>query len=166
MARPQNLAEVAEIARARPADFALALDEFTDEFYLDHGNKRAQQDRLDAVPVPVGDARVDAWIGAVGEHLAQRWGLHVPPWTQREEHCALEQPIFSPDSRALRGVLIVESPPAGPGCCSPAPSPCKGHAFQPAPSGQQSRWSGRSAMQNPHRPSLVGTRTRSAIMAF
>ena len=112
MSRPQTLAEVAEIARARSADFALALDEFTDEFYLDHGNKRAQQDRLGAVPVPVGDPRVDAWIGAVGEHLAQRWGLQVPPWTQREEHYALEQPIFSPDSRALRGVLIVESPPA------------------------------------------------------
>ena len=84
MPRPQTLAEVAQIARARPADFAMALDEFADEFYLDHGNKPAQQDRLDPVPEPVADPRIDAWIGAVGEHLAQRWGLRVPPWTQRE----------------------------------------------------------------------------------
>ena len=66
----------------------------------------------DPVPEPVGDPRIDAWIGAAGEHLAQRWGLRVPTWTQRAEHFALRKPVFHPDSRALRGVLIVESPPA------------------------------------------------------
>jgi hypothetical protein len=112
MARPQTLAEVAQIARASRADFAMALDEFTDEFYLDHPDKAAQQPRLDPIPDIVGDPRIDAWIGAAGEHLAQRWGLRVPAWTQRPEHFGLERPIFMPDSRALRGVLIVESPPA------------------------------------------------------
>jgi len=112
MSRPQTLAEIAQIGRTHPADFAMALDEFVDEFYLDHGNKPAQQRRLDAVPEPTDDPRMDAWIGAVGEHLAQRWGLRIPGWTQRNEHFALEVPVFSPDSRALRGILIVESPPA------------------------------------------------------
>jgi hypothetical protein len=112
MARPQTLAEVAEIARANPADFAMALDEFVDEFYLDHPDKVAQQRRVDPIPEPVSDARIDAWIGAAGEHLAQRWGLRVPAWTRRPAHFALEVPVFMPDSRALRGVLIVESPPA------------------------------------------------------
>jgi len=59
MARPQTLAEVAEIARAKPPDFAMALDEFVDEFYLDHPDKAAQQRRLDPIPEPVGDACVD-----------------------------------------------------------------------------------------------------------
>src|SRR5713101_3729617 len=112
MSRPQTLAEVARIARARPADFAMALDEFVDEFYLDHPDKAAQQRRLDPVPEPVGDPLIDAWIGAAGEHLALRWGLRTPAWTQRPEHFALEEPTFLPDSRALRGVVIVESPPA------------------------------------------------------
>jgi hypothetical protein len=112
MARPQTLSEVAEIVRAHPSDFAMALDEFVDEFYLDHPDKAAQQRRLDPVPDSVGDARMDAWIGAVGEHLAQRWGLRVPPWARRPVHFALETPVFMPDSPALRGVLIVESPPA------------------------------------------------------
>jgi hypothetical protein len=112
MARPQNLAEVAGISRANIADFAMALDEFVDEFYLDHPDKAAQQRRLDPIPVPVGDALVDAWIGAAGEHLAQRWALRVPAWCYRPEHNALEDPHFYPPSRALRGVLIVESPPA------------------------------------------------------
>jgi len=112
MARPQTLADVADVARAHPADFAMALDEFTDEFYLDHPDKAAQQRRLDPVPAITGDPRIDAWIGAAGEHLAQRWGLRAPKWINRAEHFALEKPVFMPDSRALHGVLIVESPPA------------------------------------------------------
>jgi hypothetical protein len=55
---------------------------------------------------------IDAWIGATGEHLAQRWGLRVPAWCHRPEHYALKDPAFFPPSQALRGVLIVESPPA------------------------------------------------------
>jgi len=112
MMRPQTLAEVARIARAAPSEFAMALDEFVDEFYLNHPDKPAQQRRLDPEPAPVGIALIDAWIGATGEHLAQRWGLRVPPWTRRPEHFALEEPAFLPDSLALRGVVIVESPPA------------------------------------------------------
>jgi hypothetical protein len=112
MSRPQTLAEVAQVSRARKADFALAINEFMDEFYLDHPDKAAQQQRIDPIPDLVRDPVIDAWIGAAGEHLAQRWGLRVPAWTQRQEHFALEKPLFAPDSRALRGVLIVESPPA------------------------------------------------------
>ena len=112
MSRPQTLAEVAQLAQTRSSDFAIALDEFVDEFYLDHPDKEAQQRRLDPVPNVVGDALIDAWIGAAGEHLAHRWGLHRPAWTQRPAHFALEIPAFLPKSRALRGVLIVESPPA------------------------------------------------------
>jgi hypothetical protein len=112
MARPQTLAEVASIVSTNGNDYAMPLDEFCDEFYLNYPDKAAQQRRLDPVPEPVGDALADAWIGAVGEHLAQRWGLQIPLWTQRTAHFALEHPHFMPPSRALRGVVIVESPPA------------------------------------------------------
>jgi len=112
MKRPQTLAEVAEIARQNSSDFAMALDEFVDEFYLDHPNKSAQQKRLDPIPSAVNNAAMDAWIGAAGEHLAQRWGLKVPNWTLRSFHFALQQPIFLPANPALRGIVIVESPPA------------------------------------------------------
>jgi hypothetical protein len=112
IARPQTLSEVADIARRENSGFAMALDEFCDEFYLDHPDKDAQQRRLDPAPEPVGDALIDAWIGATGEHLAQRWRLRVPAWTQRAAHFALKEPFFLPPSPALRGILIVESPPA------------------------------------------------------
>ena len=112
MQRPQTLADVAQIARMNPSEFPEALDEFVDEFYLDHPDKVAQQQRLDAMPQPVNNARIDAWIGAAGEHLAQRWGLKVPDWTRRDVHCALQEPVFIPSELAVRGVVIVESPPA------------------------------------------------------
>ena len=112
MSRPQTLAEVARVARSNASEFAMALDEFVDEFYLDHPDKEAQQRRLDPAPEAVRDALVDAWIGATGEHLAQRWGLRVPDWTQRSVHFGLQEPAFLPASHALRGVVIVESPPA------------------------------------------------------
>jgi hypothetical protein len=112
VSRPQTLAEVAQIARSAACDFAIALDELLDEFYLDHPDKTAQQRRIDAVPEATGDALIDAWIGAAGEHLAQRWGLRVPDWPYRNQHFALQVPSFHPSSRALRGMLLVESPPA------------------------------------------------------
>jgi hypothetical protein len=112
MQRPQSLADVARRAREAPSEFHIALNEFADEFYLDHPDKAAQQRRIDPIPDIVGEPLIDTMIGAVGEHLAQRWGLLVPDWTQRHEHFALEKPHFMPDSRALRGVLIIESPPA------------------------------------------------------
>jgi hypothetical protein len=112
MQRPQTLADVAQIGHLNLSEFPHALDEFIDEFYLDHPNKRVQQQRLDTVPQPVNDPLVDAWIGAVGEHLAQRWRLKVPSWTQRDLHFALQKPVFLPADLAVRAILIVESPPA------------------------------------------------------
>lgn len=112
MNRPQTLAEVSRIAKARPQDFGLALREFLDEFYLDHPQRERQARRIAEAAAITGDPFHDAWIGATGEHLARRWGLEVPRWTLRREHALLTRPRFVPDERALRGMLIVMSPPA------------------------------------------------------
>lgn len=112
MSRPKNLHEVAEVTIAGTKSFANAIDEFVDTFYLDHPDKARQQRRLDQPPDFVGDSFIDAWIGAVGEHLARRWDLAVPAWTRRPEHNRLTRPTFVPDSKALRGILMTESPPA------------------------------------------------------
>jgi hypothetical protein len=112
MSRPASLAEVSAVVTAGLKPFAYAIDEFVDAFYLDHPDKLRQQRRLDNAPAPVGDDFIDAWMGAVGEHLARRWGLEVPDWTRRPIHDRLSRPRFVPDSKALRGLLIVMSPPA------------------------------------------------------
>jgi hypothetical protein len=83
MSRPQSLGEVSSVVIAGTKPFAYAIDEFLDTFYLDHPDKLRQQRRIDDSPAIVGDAFVDSWIGAVGEHLARRWDLSVPAWTLR-----------------------------------------------------------------------------------
>jgi hypothetical protein len=110
--RPQTLAEVSRIARDDPPEFGLALREFLDEFYLDHPDKDAQAQRIADAATITGDPFADAWIGAAGEHLARRWDLKVPSWTLRREHALLTRPRFVPDAAALRGMLLVMSPPA------------------------------------------------------
>lgn len=96
----------------REKSFGDSIDEFLDTFYLDHPDKKRQQERIDDSPPIIGNPSEDAWVGAVGEHLVRRWGLAVPAWTIRPEHYLLDRPKFVPDSRALRSILICESPAA------------------------------------------------------
>jgi hypothetical protein len=49
--RPQTLGR--RNCSQNSSEFPVALDEFVDEFYLDHPDKMAQQRRLDVVPSSV-----------------------------------------------------------------------------------------------------------------
>jgi hypothetical protein len=108
---PRSLAEVADLTREDRDCFVLATGEFDKLFYLE-GDKAAKQAMIEAVPIPTGDAKVDAWIGAMGEHLAQRWELEVPAWSQEAAFMGGSVPHFCPYSRTARGIQIVETPPA------------------------------------------------------
>ena len=107
--RPATLAEAVERVRSGAA-FGVALDEFLDAFYLDHPDKDSQQHRIDEAPAVLDDAFQDAWVAAVGEHLARRWGLQVPAWTSRPEGYALTELIFVPPSAALHERLDRREP--------------------------------------------------------
>ena len=54
--------------------FAVLLDEFLDAFYTED-TAASRQAMVDHEPPPLDDERTDACVGAVGEHLARRWGL-------------------------------------------------------------------------------------------
>lgn len=110
--RPRSLADVARRAAIDPADFAIACDEFCDMLYLAYPDREAMQALLAPAPDPTGDARIDAWIGAIGEHLASRWGLATPGWVFRPDHDRLSGPDFMPRSPAMRDIVLAESPPA------------------------------------------------------
>ena len=110
--RPVSLAEVVEIAGRDEPHFAMACNEFCDGFYLQYPDSAAMQGRIDPEPKITGHVAHDAWIGAIGEHLALRWGLNVPPWTKRPAHFALRKPLFMSPSPALQSFLLAESPPA------------------------------------------------------
>jgi hypothetical protein len=105
MRRPDTLAEVARRVDAGAA-FGPTLREFLDEFYL-HPERR--QAMLDAEPIPLTDERQHASLGGIGEHLARRWDLTVPRWTDDPSRF-LHEPYFTTPIEKLKAMLLVQSP--------------------------------------------------------
>ncbi|NTF18089.1 hypothetical protein G6L37_06700 [Agrobacterium rubi] len=105
--RPVSLAEVIDATRS---EIWIPLAEFMDEFYMLHGDNAGQQGMIDDEPHVIGDETVDAYIAAVAEHLALRWGLSVPEWVNSEERAGPSEPFFRPDTPTMRGQYLVESP--------------------------------------------------------
>lgn len=68
---------------------------------------RAIQDE----PEPTGDARYDAYLGALVEHLAGRDELTRPPWTTDRDRF-LDRFWFVSEVKGFRAVLIACSPAA------------------------------------------------------
>jgi hypothetical protein len=106
MNRPDTLAEVARRATADSASLHDALAGFLDGFYT---RPERRQDMIDPEPQLTGDAILDATLGAVGEHLARRWKLTIPPWTDDPARF-LARPYFPTPLEGLKPLLIAQSP--------------------------------------------------------
>jgi hypothetical protein len=106
MHRPNTLAEVARRLKADRNALHVAVAGFLDNFYTQPEKRQAM---LDPEPELIDDAILDATIGGIGEHLARRWGLSIPAWT---EHPArfLKQPYFPTPLESLKPMLIAQSP--------------------------------------------------------
>jgi hypothetical protein len=102
---PRTLLDVAEVARGGRTLFDLALSEFLDEFYTRPG---ARQAMIAEEPPALGRFE-DAWLGAVAEHLARRWGLEIPTWVD-QPHRFLDRPFFAGGLESLKAILLAESP--------------------------------------------------------
>jgi hypothetical protein len=99
---------VAEAVRTHRQTFESALAEFLDEFYM---REDARAGMIAHEPVTTLDVRQDAFMGGVGEHLARRWRLPIPAWTE-DPLRFLKQPFFPTPLQGLKAMLIVESPTA------------------------------------------------------
>lgn len=91
-------------------DFLLAARELLDEFALlstDAQRRRAIQ----AEPAETSDRRHDAYLGALGEHLALTSGLDRPEWTLAERRF-LDTFWFQSTVVGFRALAIAESPAA------------------------------------------------------
>lgn len=108
MNRPHTLAEVARRINAGEQEFSPAMREFLDEFY---GALRtaAAFELIAAEPEPIRDPRQHAFLGAAGEHLARRWNLPIPAWTEDRSRF-LKRPYFTTPLEGLKAMLLVESP--------------------------------------------------------
>lgn len=107
--RPRTLKEALEWGQAF-GDTDAFVREFLDEFYLepDAGARAAM---LAQEPPPVDYARGNAYLAAVAEHLALRYELPVPDWTQGAGRF-LDRPWYPCGLESLKATLLVESPPA------------------------------------------------------
>jgi hypothetical protein len=103
--RPDTLAEVARRTQSG-ARFDYALSEFLDEFYM---NPERRQAMIDGEPPALSDARQHAVLGGVGEHLARRWELAIPRWTDDPSRF-LHEPYFTTRIEDLKAMLLVQSP--------------------------------------------------------
>ena len=108
--RPETLTELMRRA-AVDGDWEHHLREFLDAFYARHGDGQAQADMISADPGLLADARADAFLGGVGEHLARRWALPLPEWA-RSDARHLAEAWFVPDRVGMRPYLVAVSPVA------------------------------------------------------
>ena len=109
--RPHTLVEVARRVAAGEDSWSSATAEFLDTFYvfLRQGDLISAQAALNGEPEPLADAILQAQLGGIGEHLALRWGLNVPAWTNRPSRF-LKRPYFTTPLDGFKAMLIAESP--------------------------------------------------------
>jgi len=87
--------------------FIDAISEFLDEFYL--GGPAERQRMIGEEPRLTGVAFQDAYVGAVGEHLARRWGLEIPAWAD-DPRRFLDKPRFPDHMELAKPVFLRDSP--------------------------------------------------------
>jgi hypothetical protein len=108
-----TLAEVARLYRqhgeGREGAFSVLLDGFLDAFYTEN-DPALRQAMIDEEPPRIGEERHDAYIGAVGEHLARRWDLHIPTWSEAPWREVADPWFVGMMGKGLSGLLLVESP--------------------------------------------------------
>ena len=104
--RPTSLKEAVQRS-AEGYDFIDAVNEFLDEFYL-----RGWEDRQRMIAEEPGLTEVafhDAYVGAIGEHLARRWGLEIPAWAD-DRRRFLAEPHFPEAMEFAKPVFLRDSP--------------------------------------------------------
>jgi hypothetical protein len=104
---PRTVHEVSVRVSNGEQAFDPAVREFLDYFYANPAEREAS---LSAQPMPLDDLR-DAYLGATAEHLARRYDLDVPEWTETYG-LALRRPFFAGGLESLKALLTVESPAA------------------------------------------------------
>jgi hypothetical protein len=110
---PTTLAEAVrrylEVGEGQDGAFSVLLDEFLDAFYTET-DPAQRQAMIDEEPPRLGEERRDAYVGAVGEYLASRWDLRIPPWSDAPWREVAEPWFVGMMGKGLSGLLLVESP--------------------------------------------------------
>jgi hypothetical protein len=82
------------------------LREFLDTFY--GGDPGTRASAIAGAPHEIGPIH-DAYLAAVAEHLALKYGLPIPPWVEQPQRF-LDKPFFAGGLESLKAILLAESP--------------------------------------------------------
>src|SRR5258708_21875668 len=93
LTRPGTLAEVQRLVRVDREKLRFCLAGFLDQFYSDR-DPASRYARISDDPGLSGEERLDALMGASGEHLSRRWQLGPPPLWTEDSSRFLSQPRF------------------------------------------------------------------------
>jgi hypothetical protein len=105
--RPGTLVQVLQLVRSGEK-LRFCMAGFLDDFYADVENESRLRRVVDD-PGLVDDARMNALMGAVGEHLVRRWSRgEAPSWTNQPQRF-LDRPWFMGQER-MKGVLACGEP--------------------------------------------------------
>lgn len=91
-------------------DFHRAVREFLDEFAL-RGDDSSRFDAISEKPLPTGEPRQDAYLGALAEHLAVTHGLERPSWSVEPDRF-LPSFWFVSETPGFRAISISQAPAA------------------------------------------------------
>jgi hypothetical protein len=91
-------------------DLRFEVREFLDEFAL-LPRDELRSTAIEQRPEPTTDARADAYLGALAEHLAATTGIDRPAWSIEPERF-LDRFWFPSEVPGFRAVAIAESPAA------------------------------------------------------
>ncbi len=105
--RPDTLAEFSRWLKDGSTTMRLGSAGFLDNFYM--AGHAERQLMIDDTPVATENGHDDVVLGAMGEHLARRWGLRIPAWTN-EAHRFGTTPWFGTRLRDLHPLLMAQSP--------------------------------------------------------
>jgi hypothetical protein len=101
---------LAEVAQRRKTGEELAplLAEFLDTFYGALASRTAAPLIADE-PERLADANEHALLGGIAEHLARRWHLPIPEWSNDRSRF-LARPYFTTPLEGFKALLLAESP--------------------------------------------------------
>ncbi len=108
---PPTLAEAVRRAPEGGAALGVMIDEFLDVFYTEL-DRTKRQAMIEEEPPRTGIERDDAFVGAMAEHLARRWGLRIPTWAAGDDRDVATPWFVGRMGKGLSGMLLVESPVA------------------------------------------------------
>lgn len=108
--RPESLAEVAHWSKTAE-NLSYNIRDFLDGFYADPKPARLETPPLSLRAALRDDGVADAYLGAIADHLAEKFGFECPPWALADDR-RLKKPRFSMNSHGGRMFVLIESPRA------------------------------------------------------